>query len=643
MKKIITTVILSIILSLGINTVFADTNSGYNENFDGGALGEYSSIYYASTKDFLNGVGGKAQNDKSLLLEKTDTTVSNMYIQTYLTINNSKRYFKYELQLMPDNSDDFSCIYFATNGSRQASPKIYLNGAGEGDEYALKPNEWNKIIFVCRNGDFNTTSSTYSATVDMYVNGKTICTSKSYTFYKKEVGSESLPLRLLIYNENKAAQFSVKIDDIDINRYSSYPEVFSMPENRPELDIRFDKASARVDLRNAQMLLAAYDSNGVLKNICSAQNDGKLNLELEGSYASAKAFVFDSINGLKPVAEKQYKEKKPVVVACWGDSLTQGDGSSKYKFEMGAGENAYPAILERLTGYEVWNMGVAGETAIAIAARQGAADVRLNEGITIPAGCTAVDISFKAYYDNYSTDKGMLVVPRRNTSWNPCIIQGVEGTLTVGVEKAAGNSHYTIKSAKFTRKEAGEAVIVPAGTKIEMPENKKVAENADINIFFVGTNGITPNVKDDEFPDMLIELIDRMIAQTKDPSKYIIVGLAAYSDRNINFNTALKEAIEGKNNAVEGENNAIKGKKYVTGEKGIPNVVFPRDTMLDAEILKNDYDIVLSEQDKADIEAKKVPEVLRKNSGDYTHFNDKGYEIIADLIYKKMIELGYVD
>ena len=64
-----------------------------------------------------------------------------------------------------------------------------------------------------------------------------------------------------------------------------------------------------------------------------------------------------------------------IVVACWGDSITEG---------MGMHASSYPSKLQALIGdkYKVYNGGDGGEKTITIAARQGAYKVYTANKIT---------------------------------------------------------------------------------------------------------------------------------------------------------------------------------------------------------------------------------------------------------------------
>ena len=270
MKKI-TALILILLLILGVNPVFADASEGYSENFDNGEIGEISiknTGFYQT--DFVGGVGGKSETDKSLALKRPETREqSGSSVYTEMSLSLYKKYFKFELNFMP-LADDFSHVMFASNSHTQASPKIYCSDDGDGAEYALNRGKWNKIVFVCENPSGDKTSQTYSAKVDVFVNGNQICNGQTFKFKKNSVSATTVFLRFAMFGkdktENGAAvypEFTVYLDDIDIKRYDEYPEI-PLPENEPELDITFEGARARANLKNAVMVLAGYGADGAL-------------------------------------------------------------------------------------------------------------------------------------------------------------------------------------------------------------------------------------------------------------------------------------------------------------------------------------------------------------------------------------------
>ncbi len=616
MKKI-TALILVLLLILGVNPVFADASEGYSENFDNGEIGEISiknTGFYQT--DFVGGVGGKSETDKSLALKRPETREqSGSSIYTEMSLSLYKKYFKFELNFMP-LTDDFSHVMFASNSHTQASPKIYCSDDGNGAEYALNRGKWNKIVFVCENPSVDKKSQTYSAKVDVFVNGKQICDGQTFKFKKNSVAATTVFLRFAMFGKDKTEndapvypEFTVYLDDIDIKRYDEYPEI-PLPENEPELDITFEGARARANLKNAVMVLAGYGADGALLSAEIARNDGNASLELNGEYASAKVFLFNSFDNLKPVA--MLGKKRMPTVACWGDSLTEGQGSSDFRK---GGTKSYPGVLKTLTGYDVRNMGSAGETAMSIAARQGAVNALLEKDVTIPSDCTEVEIEFKGYNDD-GTYAGTLT-PRNKKDWNPCVINGVEGELSFKVDTT--KNPRVLIWAKFKRKTPGEAVYAPKGTKIFMPNNIKINENADINVIFTGTNGVW-NAEDksgEDYADDLVILIRKMLAKTKNPDKYIIIGLTTRARDDWKITDAkMREAF---------------------GE----HIVFPRDRIATTEVL-TDNGIKPTEQDIADIAVGRVPTSLRLAVND-VHFTDVGYAEIAKLVYAKMIELGYCE
>lgn len=124
----------------------------------------------------------------------------------------------------------------------------------------------------------------------------------------------------------------------------------------------------------------------------------------------------------KPEKEvkKEEPEKKPgegMIIECWGDSLTvgfNGDGVT------------YPDVLAELSGAQVRNYGVSGETSLEIAARQGGIPMQVNN-ITIPASGSLVlgDLYGSGVNSVYG---GMMRPMARGgeSSVNPCIIGGVD-------------------------------------------------------------------------------------------------------------------------------------------------------------------------------------------------------------------------
>ncbi|UKI35412.1 MAG: hypothetical protein L6V93_14850 [Clostridiales bacterium] len=171
------------------------------------------------------------------------------------------------------------------------------------------------MCLCAKNPSVDKTSQTYSAKVDVFVNGNQICNGQTFKFKKKTASAQRLYfLRFAMFGkdktENGAAvypEFTVYLDDVDIKRYDEYPEI-PLPENEPELDITFEGASARANLKNAVMVLAGYGADGALLSAEIAENDGNASLELKGEYTSAKVFSFNSFESLTPLQCSVKKE-----------------------------------------------------------------------------------------------------------------------------------------------------------------------------------------------------------------------------------------------------------------------------------------------------------------------------------------------
>ena len=318
-----------------------------------------------------------------------------------------------------------------------------------------------------------------------------------------------------------------------------------------------------------------------------------------------KVFVWDSAETMIPLASLAKSDLDEVkTIACWGDSLTYGRNQGT--------DCSYPKVLAELTGLTVYNMGVGGETSTTIAARQGALDILIDEEFTIPADKTPLEIKFK------SSDGG--VVTPRNTNvggWNPCTINGVEGTLSISVNSDVWPR--VLNWAKFTRATPGEAVTVPKGAKL-IPQAQSV--NGDVNIFYTGTNGgwtpanTTANDNSPEDVAALVALIKKQIAHTG-TDKFLVIGLTSGGTY----------AWDSLNAALEKEfgNKFLDAKAYLASMQALEDAgITPTQTDLE----------FLSEG--------KIPLSLNCSPSDTTHLSDVGYTLLAKQVYHKLIELGYI-
>lgn len=435
----------------------------------------------------------------------------------------------------------------------------------------------------------------------------------------------------------KGVKLLSKTIDVTVTGVPQYTSVtFSKPKVTVNEDgdevVTVTLTKPRNQVLSFKLIAAAYNKEGRLINVTYGSEtvdenkvSGKITINqpeiYDASSGTIKYFIWDGLTNMKPLSEYtavDFVTDTEMTIACWGDSLTLGQGSTN---AFTTGENSYPAVLAELTGETVYNLGVGGETSTTIAGRQGAVDMVFTEDFTIPeAGSVEIPLAYvevdgeKQYY--IATADDGKVVPRDTSRamWNPVTINGIEGVLSVNVNTEL--SMRMLNSATFTRSEAGDRVNVKKGDKLETAASEL---NADINIFFTGTNGgwnVNNTKPSDNTADAadLVELIKKQIAKTKDPSKYIVIGLTNGSAGKWKVtNAALKEAFG---------NNFLDAKAYLATEQALI-----------------DAGITATEQDKADIAEGTIPTSLRV---DTAHFNDAGYSLLAKLVHNKLNELEYL-
>lgn len=306
-------------------------------------------------------------------------------------------------------------------------------------------------------------------------------------------------------------------------------------------------------------------------------------------------------------------------IVCWGDSLTAGAGGDGV---------TYPKILQSLiqehicdqydlkshldskytylmdsddyaVNIPVVNMGVGGENTITILGRNGAIPYIVSESLTIPTDTTPVEIRF-------TSKEGQRVVPLRqgNAGINPVIIGGIEGKLSISQESSTSKDY----SYHFTRSAAGEPKTVPAGTEIITAASSQYLDY--VTVIFIGQNG---GYSDPE--DLIRQQRAIIDHQTANNDRFIIVGL----------HTGTQESRRALEAAMEKEY----GEKYINLRE-----YMSARAMADAGLEP-------TTEDSAQMKQGATPYSLMAE--DHLHFNSTAYELIGNLIYNTMNELGYFD
>lgn len=433
-----------------------------------------------------------------------------------------------------------------------------------------------------------------------------VCTGASYVVYDEPSFQYTLADAAQLYVGN------VIVVSDRYNQYTYYT-VKVQTRNKATITPYSGYYIAKTNLKDAIMFVVGYDDNGAIKGLQYTDESGNVEVKLVDTYGefdTVKAIVMDKLSTLKPLSVATTYTSS-AVVACWGDSITNGQGATDRE------NDTYPATLAKLSGLNVYNMGIGGETQVTIAARQGALDIKLTEDVTIPATCTPVEIDFLGYFK--SGELAGPVVPRNEAigGWNPVVINGVEGTIDVQV--TTSGSPRDMVSATFKRTTAGQAVEAKKGDLI-LTDGRNYTAMADINVILATINGGWTDENNQNYDsDALIKILDEMIAKTKDPSKYVIIGPVTCQMRE-NKKAQLNAAVEALRTKYGNKFLDLRG--YLASEQAL----------IDAGITPTATDL-------ADLANGHIPSSF--GSGDTVHLNSAGYERAGHKLYEKFIELGY--
>ncbi|MBE6574218.1 MAG: hypothetical protein E7652_07480 [Ruminococcaceae bacterium] len=297
-------------------------------------------------------------------------------------------------------------------------------------------------------------------------------------------------------------------------------------------------------------------------------------------------------------------------ILCWGDSLTMG-------IETGWGDFVDIPYAERLgeyLGVESVNLGIGSETSDMIAMRQGGIPVYV-EGITIPADCTPVEIAPMIDGSDEVSPFGLYGFE----GINECEIAGVKGRLT---DEHGGNGSRWNTAVYFTRTEPGEAVEVTERTRIITKYMMDKRED-DVLVIWIGSNDLY-GANDTSLFDTIVAN-QQAIIDYAGTDEYIIVGYTAdmYIGNN-NYRTCVDDF------------NALMAEQW--GDKFL-NV----KAYMGTEQCLADHEIEPTEQDIEFLNKGWIPPSLLEDSANLIHFNQLGYDIVADMVAEKIVELGYLN
>jgi len=322
-------------------------------------------------------------------------------------------------------------------------------------------------------------------------------------------------------------------------------------------------------------------------------------------------------------------------LVVWGDSYT-----NRSQLDGHVDRCNYVCHLHEMlgSGWEVYNGGSSGDVTNSIAARQGGIPMVINStSFTIPAGTEPVAIDGLYSTKNLWFTTGEYTKIARFSQVNP---------LEIIVEDASGNEVARVEGrvtisgdqvTHFTRTTPGEAITVPAYSKV-LTFAAKNLRNPDLMIVYMGQNGGFNTL------EILYNQYRAMIdyAFPEGPENYIAVGFHNHDTVNKwNVDNAYWNFFDGPEgfgvNEAAGRpiSRFVNLYKELTGENYRDYLVISGAAASPDDVRAEDIEYVSKGM---------IPYSywIRPWDNDI-HPNEYGAKAFATVIYKKIVELGYVD
>lgn len=283
-----------------------------------------------------------------------------------------------------------------------------------------------------------------------------------------------------------------------------------------------------------------------------------------------------------------YEIYHPKAISCIGDSMTAGTGGNG---------TTYPSVLQtELTnnhyGYTVEQYGGGGENCNTIISRFGATPIHC-ENITLPADTSRTAITFLPNgADAFNFNRFFRGV-------NPVVVDGIECTFSRDSDQD--------QTIYINRNTAGTSAHVFTRNPQAITYATREKLMNDIVVCWMGTNnpGFTA--------EQIIEK-QRVLYNTVKTDKVLFIGLTKRADGEAaNINGAMLMAW---------------GNKFLD----------IRDYILEYGLA--DAEITPTAEDTAAIAAGNMPPSLLS---DDTHFNAAGYTVIGKRVYRKLVELNWLN
>lgn len=292
------------------------------------------------------------------------------------------------------------------------------------------------------------------------------------------------------------------------------------------------------------------------------------------------------------------KESDAIQIFCWGDSMTAGGYPEElrdYAFAHGYGNREF----------KVYNYGAGGDTAEHVAMKQGAMPMYVAP-FKIPADKTPVRIYL--YDENYELVVSLADLGTKGLS--PVTIAGQKGQISHKYDEDGNDEYY------FARQGSGkfEEVYVDRLTRV-VTNGMITPDKDDFHVIFTGPS----NEYNYDEADKLIKTQQRMVDDIG-TDNYIIISLTClyYMPQIWEFNEDLAE---------------------YWGDHFLDFRTYVLTDGMDDAIAQGLIEAA-TEQDLADIAKGEIPESMRS---DVEHGNHVYNTLLGQQVYKKLVEMGYIE
>lgn len=439
----------------------------------------------------------------------------------------------------------------------------------------------------------------------------------------------------------------------------------------PKFDANKSYKNVTVEYRDPQALVGGNHVFQFVANSFTDVSDLTLTVKTTHYTFTKKAGAAVSLKAgevtvLPAVTGTGVKRKK--VLSYFGDSIACG---------------ALKGYLEGLLGedWTVYMNGIPGAGDLNVAAAVGCVDLTFDESFTLPADGTEVECGKISALENLAGVKGMYNV--LSTYWfngplvlNPITVYtdedavGIECELRCTfdvVDNKRVNAKYFLKRVNPTD-QATEIKAVKSRVKTYQATHLR---DADVLCIYTGTNN---NFKVSDY-ESVVNIHKKMRDFMTGPAKedYIICGF--HTNRYVGLHrmwtkeyAEIMEQAFGKEHMLDykllgldidknhvpvpsGFNADVKFTNTDTATEAEKQVYYDKALNLSKKVGARDFSVTETDEAKEKINAKdranvKVFEWPASWWGNYdnnVHPNDKGYNVMAHLVYEKMKTLGYLD